>query len=435
MTRCVIPRRDFLCVGGLTALGLGLTDLIPTQTALAARAKAKSCILIWLDGGPSHLDSFDPKPLASREVRGPFDTLSTSVAGIEISELLPHTATLMQHAAIVRSMTSPLGEHNFGTHYLLSGYKPTPALKYPAIGSVVSHLDTRVRDIPSHVAVPNMRVGGGKFVSAGYLPAAVAPFEVGGDPAKQDFRVRDLNAFPGIVESRIERRRAYLQLLNQWESEVEQKAPSDHAFEQAYRLMTSQTAKNAFDLSAESAQTKQRYGGKSIGQSCLLARRLVEAGVPFVTVNNRGWDTHTDLTTRLRDGYTGARHPVGLIPSLDMAFSSLLTDLRDRGMLHETLIVVMGEFGRTPKLNRQGGRDHWPRVFSVLMAGGGVPGGQVIGTSDDRGESPRDRPTTPGDLAASIFKLLGIDPHTTLRTPDDRPVKVSHGTPVRELIG
>jgi len=192
--------------------------------------------------------------------------------------------------------------------------------------------------------------------------------------------------------------------------------------------MTSTAAKRAFDLSAESAHTQQRYGGKSIGQCCLLARRLVEAGVPFVTVNNQGWDTHTDLVTRLKDGYAGAKDPVGLIPSLDRAYSSLLTDLHERRMLGETLVVVMGEFGRTPKLNRLGGRDHWPRVFSVMLAGGGVPGGQVIGSSDDMGESPHDRPVTPADLAASIYKLLGIDPATTLYTSDGRPV--NHTTPL-----
>jgi hypothetical protein len=349
---------------------------------------------------------------------------------------MPRIAAAMQHTAIIRSMTSPLGEHNFGTHYLLTGYKPTPALDYPAIGSVVSHLADHPGDIPSHVAIPDMRVGGGDFSPAGYLPPNVAPFEVGGDPAKPDFRVRDLDRFPGIVDERLARRRAYLRTLNQVEDIVQGSAPHDQAFEQAYRLMTSAAARAAFDLSAESEATRQRYGGKSIGQCCLLSRRLVEAGVPFVTVNNRGWDTHNDLVTRLKDGYTGARVPVGLIPSLDMAYAALIADLHDRGLLQETLVVVMGEFGRTPKLNTQGGRDHWPRVFSLMLAGGGVAGGQVIGSSDDMGESPRDRPVTPADLAASIFTLLGIDSATTLYTPDGRPVKVSlDGQPLRELIG
>lgn len=434
-TRLQLPRRDFLQVGSLSALGLGLNQCF-ANPATVSTAKAKSCILIWLDGGPSHLESFDPKPHAPREVRGPFGTTSTSVPGIQLSELMPRTAEIMQHSAIIRSMTSPLGEHNFGTHYLLTGYKPTPALNYPAIGSVVSHLHDQTSAIPPHVAIPDLRVGGGKFVSPGYLPPNVAPFEVGGDPAKYDFRVRDLNRFPGIVDERIERRRAYLQTLNKVQDAAEANSPVDSAFEQAYRLMTSKAAKQAFDLSAETTETRKRYGSKSIGQCCLLARRLVEAGVPFVTVNNRGWDTHKDLVTRLKDGFAGAKQPIGLIPSLDMAYASLLTDLHERGLLEQTLVVVMGEFGRTPKLNTLGGRDHWPRVFSVMLAGGGVPGGQIIGASDDMGESPRDHPVTPADLAASIYTLLGIDPETKLHTADGRPVKISqHGVPIRQLVG
>lgn len=433
-------RRDFLRVGSLPAFGLSLSSMFSrpalAQTGLARTGRAKSCILIWLDGGPSHLESWDPKPKAPREVRGPFAAIPTSVAGIQLSELMPRTAALMQHSVVIRSMTSPLGEHNFGTHYLLTGYKPTPAINYPAIGSVVSHLTKQAGDIPAHVAVPDLRVGGGRFVAPGYLPPRVAPFEVGGDPASSGFRVRDLEPFPGIVDERLARRRAYLHSLNGVQDAVEAHPVGDPAFEQAYRLMTSSQAKKAFDLSAEDGETKRRYGGKSIGQCCLLARRLVEAGVPFVTVNNRGWDTHNDLVTRLKDGYTGAKVPVGLIPSLDMAYSSLITDLRDRGRLEETLVVVMGEFGRTPKLNTLGGRDHWPRVFSVMMAGAGIAGGQVIGSSDDMGESPQDRPVTPADLAASIYTLLGIDPQTTLLTPDGRPVKVSlHGKPITELVG
>tara|TARA_R110002073_G_scaffold35970_14_gene104927 strand:+ start:3486 stop:4832 length:1347 start_codon:yes stop_codon:yes gene_type:complete len=431
-----LGRRDFLHVGGLTALGLGLDSHIERVNAASPAARAKSCILIWLDGGPSHLETLDPKPDATKEVRGPFEAISTSVPGIQISELMPRTAAAMQHTAIIRSMTSPLGEHNFGTHYLLTGYKPTPALNYPAIGSVVSHLNRRHGEIPSHVAIPDLRVGGGKFAAAGYLPPSVAPFEVGGDPGSPNFKVRDLDPFPGIVDERLTRRRSYLQRLNKVQEAAQNHPPNDVAFEQAYRLMTSPAAKRAFDLSAESDDVRRRYGGKSIGQCCLLARRLVEAGVPFVTVNNRGWDTHNDLVTRLKEGYTGAKVPVGLVPSLDTAYAALITDLHDRGLLDDTLVVVMGEFGRTPKLNTQAGRDHWPRVFSVMMAGGGVAGGQVIGSSDDMGESPNSRPVTPADLAATIYRLLGINPATTLYTSDGRPVQATaDGIALNELVG
>ncbi len=428
-------RRDFVYVGGLTALGLGLGSTCNRVSGANTTARAKSCIVIWLDGGPSHLETFDPKPHATREVRGPFQAISTSVPGIQLSELMPRTAATMQHTAIIRSMTSPLGEHNFGTHYLLTGYQRTPALNYPAIGSVVSHLDRHPGEIPSHVALPDLRVGGGKFVAPGYLPSTVAPFEIGGDPSRPDFRVRDLDPFPGCVADRLERRRSYLQMLNGVKDAAPIGPASNGSFEQAYRLMTSPGAKRAFDLSAESDATRRRYGDKTIGQCCLLARRLVEAGVPFVTVNNHGWDTHSDLVTRLKEGFTGAKSPVGLVPSLDMAYAALITDLYERGLLDDTLVVVMGEFGRTPKLNTQAGRDHWPRVFSVMLAGGGVSGGQVIGSSDDMGESPNSRPVTPADLAATVYRSLGIDPKTTLYTRDGRPVQISaHGNPVDELF-
>ena len=235
---------------------------------------------------------------------------------------------------------------------------------------------------------------------------------------------------------RLARRREYLQQLEQFDRGLQAGAETPGAFDQAYRLVTSPKAREAFDLEQEPATVRQRYGMRSIGQSCLLARRLVERGVGFVTVNNTGWDTHQNLVTQLKEGYTGAEVPVGLIPSLDNALASLIEDLQERGLLDETLVVVMGEFGRTPKLNTDAGRDHWPRVFSVAMAGGGVPGGQVIGASDAIGESPIDRPVTPADLAATIYTLLGIDPGTMLHTADGRPVPLNAGGEViAELVG
>ena len=260
-------RRDFLQVGSLSALGLSLANYVNASELANQKRAAKSCILIWLDGGPSHLETFDPKPRSPAEVRGPFGVIPTSVAGIELSELLPQTAKVMQHSAIIRSMTSPLGEHNFGTHYLLTGYKPTPALAYPAIGSVVSGLQKQVSALPNHVAIPNMRVGGSNFKPEGYLSSEFAPFEVGGDPAKADFHVRDLEPFAGIVDERVSRRKTYLDSLNRIQDTAERLSPVDPAFEQAYRLMTSSRAKAAFDLSKESADTKRRYGSKSIAVS------------------------------------------------------------------------------------------------------------------------------------------------------------------------
>ncbi|MCH7727271.1 MAG: DUF1501 domain-containing protein, partial [Planctomycetes bacterium] len=401
------------------------------------RATAKSCIYIFLCGGPSQLDMWDPKPEAPAEIRGPLQTISTRVPGIQLGELLPGIANCADKLAIIRSVTSPLGEHNFGTHYLMTGYKPTPVLEYPSIGSVVAHLNRDKTVLPKHIAIPKFRVGGGRLMGSGFLPASTRPFSVGGDPAKPYFHVRDLDFYADVTQSRIDRRRQFLAALDGF-SEGLQKAkdtPSDPQFEQAYRLITSKEAKQAFDLKDEPREVRQRYGGRTIGQSCLLARRLIERGVPFVTVNNPGWDTHNNAYTRLKEGYTGAKVPVGLIPSLDLAFSALISDLSERGLLDETLIVVMGEFGRTPKLNTAGGRDHWPRVFSVALAGGGVQGGQVIGSSDATGEGPKNRPVTPADLACTIYSLLGIDPRQMLHTADGRPVQVNRdGQTINELM-
>jgi len=240
--------------------------------------------------------------------------------------------------------------------------------------------------------------------------------------------VRDLDFFPEVDLERLERRKSFLQQFDRRQANFEAADPNtDFAFEQAYRLVTSPESKQAFDLSQEPAKIRSRYGGRTFGQSCLLARRLIERGVPFVTVNSTGWDTHNDLVLQLKEGYTGANPGVGLIPTFDLGFAALISDLDQRGLLDETLVVAMGEFGRTPKLNPQGGRDHWPRVFSLVIAGGGVRGGQVIGASDRVGESPAEQPVTPKDLAFSLYTLLGVDPHQELLTADGRPVAINQG--------
>jgi hypothetical protein len=428
-------RREMLRAGSLAALGLGLVKGLRLRAAAEQAGqpapRARSCILLWLDGGPSHLETFDLKPAAPREVRGPFQPIASSVPGLSLCEYLPRTAALLDHVAIVRSVTSTLGEHNFGSHYLLTGYKPTPALVYPGMGAVVARQAAGDPLLPPYVAVPDFNAAAG----AGYLPADCRPFAVGGDPARPDFRVRDLDLFPAVTAERLARRRRFQNDMDHRQRKAESGgglSADDAVFERAYRLATSPQAKAAFDLAAESAVTRARYGDRTIGQSCLLARRLIEAGVPFVTVNDTGWDTHDNLFNRLKEGYTGGS--VGKVPSLDVAFSALIGDLAERGLLEETLVVVMGEFGRTPKLNTAGGRDHWPRVFSVALAGGGIRGGQAIGRSDERGESPAEGAVTPADLAATIFTLLGIDSALELHTADGRPVRVSIGTPISALI-
>ena len=438
-----VSRRDFLRIGGLAALGLGLGDFFHLQRAFASTntltANAKSCILIWLDGGPSHLETFDPKPDAPQEVRGPLKTIPTNVTGVRISECLERTAGIMDKIAVIRSMTSPLGEHSLGTQYLMTGYKPTPALEYPTFGATLTYIRSQSRKessgnatenaaastaLPPNIAVPNFT---GQVSGNGYLPSATRPFSVSGDSKRQDFKVRDLDFYEGIDLHRVSRRRQFVNALNEFSTAKDAGAAtvSDPELERAYNLITSPEAKAAFTLSEEPQEVRQRYGTggvNGIGQACLLARRLVERGVPFVTVNHTGWDTHQDIFT-LKERYPTDRN--AHLPSLDRAFTALIQDLTERSMLDETLVVVMGEFGRTPKINSQGGRDHWPNVFSVVLAGGGVQGGQIIGSSDALGEFPKERPVTPSDLSATIYTLLGIDPSFELHTSDGRPVRVA----------
>ncbi len=436
-----ISRRDFLRVGGLAAFGLGLGDFFHLQRAFAVgarsprpyTAKAKSCILIWLDRGPSHLETFDPKPDAPQEVRGPLKTIPTNVTGIHISECLERTAGMMDKFAIIRSMTSSLGEHNLGTQYLMTGYKPTPALEYPTFGSTVAYIRSQnsqksngdaLSALPPNIAVPNFT---GELSGNGYLPSATRPFSVSSNSKTSDFKVRDLDFYKGIDLTRLSRRKQFVNALNEFSSakDADPTTTTDPELERAYNLITSPEAKAAFSLSEESHDVRQRYGqggGNGIGQACLLARRLVERGVPFVTVNHAGWDTHQNIFT-LKERYPTDHN--AHLPSLDRALSALVQDLSDRRMLDETLVIVMGEFGRTPKINPQGGRDHWPNVFSVMLAGGGVQGGQVIGRSDALGEFPKERPITPSDLATSIYTLLGINPSLELHTSDGRPVRIT----------
>ena len=432
-----INRRDFLRIGGLTALGLGLGNFFQLQRVFANNnkltAKAKSCILIWLDGGPSHLETFDPKPNAPQEVRGPLSTIATNLTGVRISECMQQTAKMMDKIAVIRSMTSPLGEHNLGTQYLMTGYKPTPALEYPTFGATVAYIRSQngqksnneaLSALPPNIAVPNFT---GELSGNGYLPTATRPFSVSNDSKNREFKVRDLDFYEGIDMTRLTRRKQFVNALNEFSNakDADKTTTTDPELERAYNLITSPEAKAAFSLTEEPHDVHQRYGQggvNGIGHACLLARRLVERGVPFVTVNHTGWDTHNDIF-QLKERYPTDRN--ALLPSLDRALSALIQDLSDRRMLTETLVVVMGEFGRTPKINSQGGRDHWPNVFSVMLAGGGVQGGQVIGSSDALGEFPKDRPVTPSDLAATIYTCLGIDPNLELHTSDGRPVRVA----------
>ncbi len=418
---------------------------------------AKSCILIWLDGGPSHIDTFDPKPNAPVEVRGPFRPISTAIPGVQVSELFPRLASRLDRCTIVRSLTSPLGEHNLGAQYLLTGFRPTPAIEYPSWPSVLTKLQSEMIDgklsnqlpeslsdptylvnnalrysggMPGSVTMPNSDIGGGRIRMNGFLPAQFAPFSVDSDPASEQFSVKNLQRPASLSQERLSRRQAYRQYLDGTEH-------ADPLTQKAFQILQSEEARIAFDLKKESESTRSRFGEKAIGQCCLLARRLVEAGVRLVSVVSHGWDTHSDVVTRLRDGYTGAKEGVGLGPSLDQALSALLDDLQDRGLFDETLVVVMGEFGRTPKWNASGGRDHWPRAFSVLLAGGPIRRGAVYGSSDRHGESPHEHAVTPAHLTHTIYRAMGIDCALTLQTPDGRPIRIADETagPILDLFG
>jgi hypothetical protein len=415
-----VARRDFLHLGLLTSFGLGVTDLLRLSAANPS-PRAKSCILIWLDGGPSHLDTFDPKPDAPSEVRSQFEAIPTSVAGVQLCEHLPQIAKIMHEVALIRSMTHELGNHDTGTRFLLTGHRPTPALEYPSLGSLVAHQSDYSRAIPPYVAIPGDAVGGNTSAArAGYLPGAFSAFNVGSDPG----RVRDLDPPDGISFVRSERRREMLAKMDAFSRHVEEgpeTAGRDAFYEQAYRLLASPKAKAAFLLNHESPATRGRYGQGQIGTGCLLARRLVEAGSRFVTVVDHGWDMHQQIFRELPD----SRFPgSGRLPALDRAYAALISDLRERGLLESTLVVMTGEFGRTPKLNATGGRDHWPRAGFVCLAGGGVRGGQVIGATDAHGEVPVDRPVGPADLAFTLLTLLGIDPSRELMTPSGRPMRI-----------
>ncbi len=432
MRRCDgVSRREFLRIGGLAALGLTLADAFRLRARAANPPRLANCILIWLDGGPSHLDTFDLKPDAPAEVRGDFRPSATRVPGIQICEHFTGLAQHMDKVCLIRSMTSDLGEHNFGRHYLLTGYRPSPVLEYPSYGAVAAEVRGGRPTLPDYIAIPHVSREAGN----GYLPGNRRPFMVGGDPSRPEFRVRDLDGPPELTAARLDRRREFLADFDRLSRQIEEnphRAERDAQFEQAYRLIASPAARQAFDLTREAPAARQRYGMHRVGQSCLLARRLIEAGCPFVTVTDEGWDTHQQIYRALREGYVGGR--VGKMPCLDQGLSALLTDLSNSGLLRDTLVVVMGEFGRTPKLNTSAGRDHWPRAFSLLLAGAGVRGGQVIGQSDPRGESPARRPVTPADLAHTIYRLLGIDADRELHTADGRPVAVAQGQIIQECL-
>lgn len=395
-----LRRRDFLACGTLAGT-LAALGAAPLQGGTFGAAKR--CVLVWLDGGPSHLETFDPKPLAPQEVRGPLSTISTRVPGIAYCETLPKLAARNDRFSVIRSMTSPVGEHNLATNYALSGHIPGGRAAAPAFLLPTAELVTPSVPLPSHIAVPNFQLGGGSKLH-GFLGPDALPWSLG-------------NGLTGIP-TKGEAGEAAMRRLELRRKLLDETSAIGAELANAIDLVTSGKTRDAADISLETAQTRARYGNKPIGKHCLTARRLLEAGVPLVTVNNVGWDTHDNLADRIHNGYTGAKIPVGLAPSMDSAASALIDDLAANGMLSDTLVIVMGEFGRTPKINARGGRDHWPRAYSVLLAGAGIKHGLTFGQSDSVGENAAEDPVSPSDLVATLYHLLGIDPKARIETPD-----------------
>lgn len=421
-------RRDFLRVGVLSGIGLTLGDALRLQAARAeggaGSPKAESAILVFLPGGMSHVDTFDPKPYSPIEYRGDLGTVQTNTGEV-FGSLIPRMAGIADKLAVIRSMSHGEAAHERGKHNLLTGYRPSPALTYPSMGSVVAHeLGTR-NDVPPYVAIPNVA---DEFMGTGYLSSAYGPFSVGGEPVSDGFRVRDLN-LPGSVDgSRMDRRKDLLSSVDRHFSELEKSdslAAMDSYYQKAYALISSQSAREAFQIAAEPDPIREEYGRNAVGQRLLLARRLVEGGARFVTVFAGDWDHHLNIKPALQNH----------LPPLDQGVAALLTDLDRRGMLDKTLVILATEFGRTVKINKDGGRDHWPKAFSIVLAGGGIQGGVIHGETDAFGSEPVRDEVGPEDYAATIFTQLGIDIEKKLMSPGDRPIDiVREGSIIETLV-
>ena len=425
--KCVGPsvgRRSFMQVGALGALGLTLGDMLKLQAADAAPKrgpKAESVIHIFLPGGMAHQESWDPKPFAPVEYRGDMGVIDTKLPGVQFSECMKQMATVADKVTVVRSMTHGEAAHERGTHNMFTGYRPSPALVFPSMGSVVSHELGVRNNLPPYVAVPSIVTN---FAGNGYLSSAYGPFALGSDPADGNFRVQDLQLPGGVTAERFASRRKMMDAVNDHFRSTEKSDnldAMDTFYQRAYGLISSDKAREAFDINKEPAPLRDQYGRNAAGQRMLLARRLVEAGVRFVTLHYGGWDFHNTITAATR----------GQLPPFDQALAALIRDLDTRGMLDKTLIMVSSEFGRTPKINSNAGRDHWPKVFSVMLAGGGVKKGQVYGKSDATASEPEEDALGVEDLAHTVYSCLGIDAAKKLMSPGDRPIDIVREGKVR----
>jgi hypothetical protein len=431
-----MTRRDCLQLGLGTLLGGGLVHALRLRATAATSseslARAKSCILIWMDGGPTHYETFDPKPAAPKEIRGEFEPIATKAPGVFFSQHLRRLAALADKLAIVRSIHHNQGNHGAGNHYMMTGAPPRIPVGcgafvsfHPSLGSVTAHERGAPDGLPAYFSMPQMsRSGGPNFLGARY-----APFVVEDSPNNSEFRVRDVALPRGLSGERFASRREIRVQVDRFlriadKAAGDPVAALDEHYQQGYDLMASPAAQAAFDIHREPDKVRDIYGRTPFGQRALLARRLVEAEVPFITLYEGGWDHHVDLFSALKKR----------LPTFDATVAALIEDLAQRGMLDSTLVLALGEFGRTPKINDRGGRDHWSNAMSVLFAGGGTPGGQVVGATDAKGYSAMERVLSPEQFAATVYTKLGIDPGKILYAPNGRPTHlVSDPTPIAEL--
>lgn len=416
-------RRGFLAAGTFGGLGISLPQLMWMERAAAEQkhydfieAKAKSVIHVYLPGGMAHQESWDPKPYSPLEYRGEMKPVKTNTGEI-FAESIPKLASIADRLCVIRSLTHGEAAHERGTHNMFTGYKPSPALKYPSFGAVVSHEYGPRNNLPPYVCIPNQP---NEFAGTGYLSSSYGPFSLGSDPASNGFKVRDLDLYSGVDQTRFARRQAALDAVNKKFSSLtnaDSVTAMNTFYERAYNLLGSDQAKEAFDLNKEDQAMKDAYGVNQAGQRLLMARRLVEAGCRLVTLTYGGWDMHQGITNAMRN----------TMPPLDQALSQLILDLEQRGLLETTLVMVSSEFGRTPKINKDAGRDHYPKVFSVMLAGGGIKGGTIYGASNATASEPEFDPVRPQDLATTMYHQLGIVADKELMAPGDRPIEIVDG--------
>jgi len=424
-------RRQFLLqVGAVAPLGLSLPTLLAAQARAEGSSPAeRNCILIWTRGGTSHHDTLDPKPNAAADVRGEFDVIDTAIPGIQFTDQVPNFARELNRYAVLRGLNPRNGSHGTADAIMMSGHRFNPAITYPCFGSVVAKEKGYRNNLPPFVQVGtniDRRFGGG---IAGYLGIAYNPFELPGDPNSDKFTVRDVTPPGGMNMDRLSRRQQALRQIDRLQRGLEHKADAlramDEYYENAFNMITSKATQDAFDLSKEDSKLRDRYGRTTLGQGCLLARRLIESGVRFVTVTSGGWDTHSNNFGQLRN----------LLPPLDQAFPTLVADLEERGLLENTLVVWMTDFGRTPVVNSAAGRDHWSTAGILCMAGAGTPQGLVLGKTDDVGGKVIESEYFPEDVAATIYTKLGIPLDTTHIAPDGRPMRLCEGRVISEFMG